>query len=713
MEETTAVPAEGDAAASERAPSFARLVARRTAIIAGLSALAVTQPLLGLFGDNATFFVAGRYTAAQIVVFALVVAFVPTLAGGVLVAVSAAANRRIGTVVFVALAAMLATAFALAMLRSAEIDSTWLVLPLAAAFAGVVAVGIVRSRGARLFASYLAMADVAFVVLFLFASGTTQLVMGDGASVSTDGITMPEPEGPVVVVVFDELPVVSLLRGDGTINATRYPGFAELAASSTWFRNAASNHRETQRAAPAILTGNNVDEGVLPTYADHPRNLFTLLGATVPVRRYEAVTSMCPPETCEPLPPRPLRQALDDAAVVYGHRVLPAGLRDGLPSIDGSWGEFGADGDVPKIKGSELMKDAFIRSFDENTPQAQRVLMRREIEAIDGNPGVHYVHVLLPHYPWTLDRAGHDSPPIISWYSFVQSDPERAGFDFRSRVLHQMHARQLSAVDELVEGLLTRLRSLPTWDDTTLVVTSDHGLNLMPPDIGRNPITESNREAALRVPLFIRAPGQTTGAVRDDRADTIDVLPSLVDLLDVSLASADEEWTFDGHSLYDGSEPTSQRVVASDVAALDALAQRQSARFPRGDDWLGLAAVGRHAALVGEQVAAHRVGAPSELTATWDDRIQFDDLTVANQPGPPVVAGTISGERGARPSSELLVAINGRVAGVAGGYRSSGDGGGLSFVGYVADLYRDGDNDVRLYEVERRARSVVLHRVQT
>ncbi len=707
------MPVERDAAASEHASSLPRLVARRTAIIAGLSALAVTQPLLGLFGDNATFFVAGRYTSDQIVVFAIVVAFAPTLIGGVLVAISAAAGRRVGTVVFVTLAAMLAAAFALALLRSAAIDSTWLVLPLAAAFAGIIAVGIVQSRAARLFTSYLAVADVAFVALFLFASGTTPLVIGDGASVSTDGITMPAPKGPVVVVVFDELPVVSLLRGDGTINATRYPGFADLAGTSTWFRNAASNHRETRRAVPAILTGNNGDEGALPTYADHPRNLFTLLGATLPARRYEAVTSMCPPATCEPLPPRPLRQALDDAAVVYGHRVLPPSLRGGLPSIDGSWGEFGADGDVPKIKGSELMKDAFVRAFYENTPQAQRMLMRREVEAIDGTPGVHYVHVLLPHHPWTLDRAGHDTPPIIDWSSFVQSDPERPGFDFRSRVLHQMHLRQLSAVDELVAGLLDRLRALPNWDATTLVVTSDHGINLMPPDIGRNPITERNEEAALRVPLFIKAPGQTTGAVRDDRADMVDVLPSLVDLLDVSLAAADEKWTFDGHSLYDGSEPTSQRVVTSDVAGLDALAQRQAARFPRGDDWRGLAAVGRHGTLVGEKVAGLRVGAPSERTAAWDDTMKFDDLTVANQPGPPVVAGTVSDERGARPSSDLLVAINGRVAGVAGGYRPSGDGGGASFVGYVADLYRDGDNDVRLYEVERRARSVVLHLLQT
>jgi len=76
-------------------------------------------------------------------------------------------------------------------------------------------------------------------------------------------------------------------------------------------------------------------------------------------------------------------------------------------------------------------------------------------------------------------------------------------------------------------------------------------------------------------------------------------------------------------------------------------------------------------------------------------------------PTPDNAHDLISGSDGSR--RQFL----GRVAGVAGGYRPSGDGGGLSFVGYVADLYRDGDNDVRLYEVERRARSVVLHRVQT
>ena len=39
----------------------------------------------------------------------------------------------------------------------------------------------------------------------------------------------------------------------------------------------------------------------LPTYRDHPRNLFTLLGGEVPVHSYESVTSLCPPDICAPM----------------------------------------------------------------------------------------------------------------------------------------------------------------------------------------------------------------------------------------------------------------------------------------------------------------------------------------------------------------------------------------------------------------------------
>ena len=146
----------------------------------------------------------------------------------------------------------------------------------------------------------------------------------------------------------------------------------------------------------------------------------------------------------------------------------------------------------------------------------------------------------------------------------------------------QLHSMQVGAVDSLISELLDRLGGLPTWDDTLLVVTSDHGSNLTPPDLGRMKITAENREEVFRVPLFVKSPGQTVGEIRDDSAQTIDVLPSIVDLL-----GAEVSWEFDGHSLFDGSSPTAGARVSADVERPSTSPRRRSEQFPHGDDWIG------------------------------------------------------------------------------------------------------------------------------
>ena len=75
----------------------------------------------------------------------------------------------------------------------------------------------------------------------------------------------------------------------------------------------------------------------------------------------------------------------------------------------------------------------------------------------------------------------------------------------------QLHSMQVGAVDTLITDLLDHLRQLPNWDETLLVVTSDHGSNLTPPDSGGCASPTPNREEAFRVPLFVKAPGQTRG----------------------------------------------------------------------------------------------------------------------------------------------------------------------------------------------------------
>ena len=217
-------------------------------------------------------------------------------------------------------------------------------------------------------------------------------------------------------------------------------------------------------------------------------------------------------------------------------------------------------------------------------------------------------------------------------------------------------------------------------------------------------MTERNADEVYRVPLFIKAPGQVAGEVVDDTAMTIDVLPSIVDLLD-----AEVDWQFDGHSLYDGSQSHTAPRASPDVGAVLAIAAARAEQF-HGDDWIGLAAVGAAGDLVGRDVDELTVGPPSELRAELEQAELLELLPTAEGTAPFVLTGTVTGQTESDDAPEdLVIAVNGTLAGVVGDFQRSG--GGWTFTGYVADLYREGRNEVRLYEVARHGGDVTLRPV--
>ena len=131
------------------------------------------------------------------------------------------------------------------------------------------------------------------------------------------------------MIVFDEFPVATLIDEQGGIRAEDFPGFARLAEDGTWFRNAVGSHERTEEALPTILSGNvaPLDEKV-PTAAEYPETLFTLLGGSYRVSASESVTELCPTTVCvggsrERLPWGYRWQSLGSDLSVVGRARLP------------------------------------------------------------------------------------------------------------------------------------------------------------------------------------------------------------------------------------------------------------------------------------------------------------------------------------------------------------------------------------------------------
>ena len=133
-------------------------------------------------------------------------------------------------------------------------------LPLRAAIAilagGLCLVALLRSQLIAGLAKTGAWAGVISPVLFLLDPGVSLVYSGSrGADEPLPALSSAETHPPVVLVIFDELPLWTLVGQDGRINRFRYPNFSRLAEQATWFPNASTVNGTTTYAIPAIVTG--------------------------------------------------------------------------------------------------------------------------------------------------------------------------------------------------------------------------------------------------------------------------------------------------------------------------------------------------------------------------------------------------------------------------------------------------------------------------
>jgi hypothetical protein len=648
----------------------------RFAHLAALWGYGVSQPVFAMLDGNPEFLVINGATRTEVVALAVLLTFGPPLAAvTVEIVVGVLSARAAGLIHILAVWLFGFTALLQLLTFFEPSRRAAIAVPAVAAYLGAMA--YVRWRALRSFLSISVALPVVGLIVFV-SSAPLALAEGGGSNVDVGS------DVPVVLVVFDELPVTSLMRADGTVDGERYPGFRRLADEGTWYSRTTTVHEYTTFAVPAILTGNTPTNDQLATLADHPQNLFTLLRGSYALHVREPATRLCPLTDCEDQraksPVARVRGLLHDVSINYLHGSLPRDFHGDISPLREGWGEL--------LQYAERGNAEFLRTIDGASPART----------------LHFLHTQDPHSPWSRLPSGRRYGG--EWFVSAldtsgrpgQYDKWRSGHPLLVTHALQRHLLELGHLDRFVAALLARLDDLDLYDRALVIVTADHGISFRAGDWRRH-ATPGNVAEIAAVPLFVKYPGQRQG--REDRraAQTIDILPTIADVLGIRLPRK-----VDGRSLLAGQLLRPVRVetrygpvvtrhaqIATDV---DRIARRNARLL--GEGWGAVYRIGPRRELLGQDVATlpRSVAAGAEIELSRER--ELEDVRLSSGYVPAHVTGRVSWPA-LRPTEDIAIVLNGRVAAVTRPFESSG----RKLFSALLDerTFREGRNDLAVYAV--------------
>lgn len=664
--------------------------------LATVGAFAFSQPLLDLLGRNPEFFIARGFTPLDVLLFPVV-----TMIPLALLALPVLALRWVGPT-----SAGVAHATVLGVFFTMLIATTWVALfgsdspaivftIVAVSIGALLALSYVRFQLAQAIVGHAAWALLAFAAWFLVMTPAGDFAFANAGELPQTG-DVDDPV-PIVFLIFDEFPVATMIDSDGDLLGDLFPNFSQLATDGVWYRNGVGVRQQSEEAIPTILSGISAGSDSIPTSSDHPLTLFTLLSDTYDVAAVETVTDLCPVFVCsnssrriEPFGTR-WRALAADLSVVYGHLTLPRSVSDNLPEIDRTWGNFntGTESEFDII-------DRFLAGVDDDRRlEVDRLLTTFDFDV--NEPPFRFAHFLYPHHPWEVTADGHRTGAGNS------PGGEGAGWSDDEWLVaqgYQRHILQAQYADTILGRVIDRMKAEGIYEESMLLVVADHGITIKPGVENQRLITPETVGTIAAVPMFVKypsgQPGIEPGRIDDVRAETVDLVPTVADVIGIDLP-----WDVEGLSLLDPGRDLRETSVmigrrgpvrfgVDGTEKLIAAAAKEK-WFPAGDPW-SLAPPG-WIGWLGLRIADISVVDTPGVSVT----VRQDDLLASLPPGsdllPVYLSGEIGLDRTATGEEVLVVSADGVV--VAATRVFDPDGLSASFEVLIPPtVLHPGENDV-------------------
>jgi len=616
------------------------------------STIGIAQPLFDILGKNYDYFMGWDISNWGILTVAVIIYSFPPAVLILCREMLAKLNSSSARVFEYVVLSLLSSAFLLQVSKNFGYDNHVWVSVFLIMVGFYASTHVLRSRLLSNNAKIISSITLIFPLIFLIGYYTAYSSKNVEPNELIEPPMLNSSATPVVTIVFDELPTVTLLGENGEIDSERYQNFYDFARESVWYRNAVTTAPNTKNAVPTILSGLVKPFGTLPNVDNYPLNLFTVLQHSHGINAvYSEHTDLCPDELLNrksiPLKKKFIGMILD-TGLIYLQITLPKTISIYLRPVT-------------------MKSHDYFNIIKMGVHSDQRINLHNEfirlINLYSGSrPPLFFFHSLFPHVSWYFKPNGN------MYYTFSEAW-KMPGIDYIEDVwtdsewtvtqAWRRHILQTMYTDRQFGEVIEALKEKQIYDSALIIVTADHGVSFWPGE-GRRQVLHNPRSDIYGIPLFIKYPNSKVKGVDTRKVSIADILPTILDVI-----GDKGDRRFDGQSLIN--DETADVPYDDDFPGLDfeRSLNRKIELFGDGD-LISLYKAGPHGKLVGNSIPNSQITDSSDYSFGVHQLHAYQDIDTSSNYIPSRISGEIyNGSSGAEDSPvQLAVSINGIISAV-------------------------------------------------
>ncbi len=165
-----------------------------------------------------------------------------------------------------------------------------------------------------------------------------------------------------------------------------------------------------------------------------------------------------------------------------------------------------------------------------------------------------------------LDKNYRD-PFFLFLHYYDSHDPYEPPEPFASQFPRNPYAGEVAYVDHCIGQVIDKLKKQGLYDSTLIIIVGDHGEMLG--EHGESSHSYFVYHSAIRVPLIFKLPGQSKKRTIKEAVGIIDIMPTILRLVDIPIPAHVEGQELSGYLEGDGSETKPRYIYTESLLATE------------------------------------------------------------------------------------------------------------------------------------------------